>query len=167
MRSVMASISLAAVLSASFAGAGCTTYHDQLARSQKAFEVSEYERALALLTDLDEDVTRLSDNERAQYRYMRGMSHYRIGQRVEARHWLALAKAQEETTHGALPADWMNRTNEALAEMNKSVFDGGISALAASTGPSDGDASANGANGSSTATPAGSGSGAPSAAPPR
>lgn len=152
MRSVLASISLAAVLSASFASAGCTTYHDQLARSQKAFEVSEYERALALLTDLDEDASRLSDNERAQYLYMRGMSHYRMGQRVEARHWLSLAKAQEETSRGALPADWVNRANEALAEMDKWVFDGGISALAASSGPGEGDAKA---GASSSASPTG------------
>ena len=37
-----------AILPALFALAGCTTYRDDLARGQHAFEESSYERALAV-----------------------------------------------------------------------------------------------------------------------
>jgi hypothetical protein len=109
--------------------ASCTTYRDQLARSQHAFERNEHEQALALLRDLERDISSLSQPEQAQYAYLRGMTDFRIGYKADARHWLALAKAYDENSPGVLPTDWKARMNEALGELNVVVTDDGYGAL--------------------------------------
>lgn len=111
---------------------GCATYHNELVRSQQAHDDNQNERALALLRDLEPDLSRLSLSERAQYAYLRGMTDYRVGYRVEARHWLAIARAYDESTPGVLPTDWRSRTNAALDEMNEIVQTEGLAALASS-----------------------------------
>jgi hypothetical protein len=122
---------------------GCNTYADDLSRSQRAFEESEHERALAILRALEPDMGRLSLTERAHYAYLRGMTDYRIGYKAESRHWLALAAASEKTTPGSLPADWSKRMKEALRELDDAVYSGGIASLSntptAPTKPGEGD----------------------------
>jgi hypothetical protein len=109
--------------------AACTTYQDDLARGQKAFEQNEHERALALFRQLEPDTSHLTLPERAQYAYLRGMTDYRIGYKVDARHWLAVAKALDDATPGLLPTDWKTRLGEALTELNDAVYGGGIESL--------------------------------------
>lgn len=127
---LLASFFVAASLSASLSG--CATYRDELVRSQQAFEQNQHERALALLRELEPDISRLATPERAQYAYLRGMTDYRIGYRADARHWLAVANAYEESSPGVLPVDWKTRTAAALEEMNGIVQADGYAALAAS-----------------------------------
>jgi hypothetical protein len=122
------SLTMLLVLTAVGAGA-CTTYRDQLARSQHAFEQNDHDRTLAILRDLEPNMMRLTPPEQAHYAYLRGMSDYRIGFKPDARHWLSVAKAHEEQTPGVLPADWKVRTNEALDELNGVVYAQGTSAL--------------------------------------
>jgi hypothetical protein len=111
------------------AAAGCSTYRDDLARSQKAYEQNQHERALALFRMLEPDLHHLSDSERAQYAYLRGMTDYRVGYRADARHWLMLAKALENRTPNSLAADWKTRLDESLGELNDAVYSGGTEAL--------------------------------------
>jgi|ERR1700733_11738020 hypothetical protein len=111
------------------AGAGCQTYQDDLARSQRAFEQNEHERALALLRQLEPDAPRLSLTDQAEYAYLRGMTDYRIGYKVDARHWLALAKSLDEQTPGLLPQDWKARMADALLELNEAVYGGGTESI--------------------------------------
>lgn len=113
----------------SVAAVGCSTWRDQLARGQRAFDQNEHDRAITVLRDLEPDFVRLSPAEQAQYAYVRGMSDYRVGYQADARHWLALAKAYEEGSPGALPADWKARTTEALNELNAIVYSDGYQAL--------------------------------------
>ena len=107
----------------------CNTYRDQLAHGQRAFEQNDHERALALLRDLERDMTRLATPEQAQYAYLRGMTDYRIGHRSDARHWLAIARAYDERTPGILPTDWTARMTAALDELDGVVHESGYSAL--------------------------------------
>ncbi len=104
------------------ATAGCSTYRDQLARGQVAFDANEHERTLALLRDLEPDLARLSPQEQARYAYLRGMSDYRIGHKADARHWLLVAEACEESTPGALPVDWKAHARAAVTELNAAVY---------------------------------------------
>jgi hypothetical protein len=128
MMSVMRGVLFIAIASL-VVGAGCATYHDQLARSQAAFEQSKYEQSLGLLRDLERDMSHLSQPEQAQYAYIRGMSDFRMGYRSDARHWLALARAYDENSPGVLPADWKARIAEATTEMDQIVYEEGTSAL--------------------------------------
>jgi hypothetical protein len=116
------------VVSACALGA-CTTYQDDLNRSQRAFDASEHERALAILRQLENDQGRLSTGDRAHYAYLRGITDYRIGYRIDARHWLALAAAIEQATPGSLTPDVVKRMTDSLKEMNEAVYSGGIEAL--------------------------------------
>lgn len=111
--------------------ASCATYRDELVRAQSAFEADQHERTLALLRDLEPDVTRLAHSEQAQYAYLRGMTDYRMGYKSDARHWLAIARAFDERTPGILPNDWSRRTTETLAELDGVVHAQGYAALGA------------------------------------
>jgi hypothetical protein len=48
---------------------------------------------------------------------------------VDARHWLAIAKAMDDKTPGLIPQDWKGRMNEALTELNEAIYGGGLSSL--------------------------------------
>jgi hypothetical protein len=131
MRSpVRRSIACAAALALVGAFAlGCNTYADSLGRAQRAFEQSEHERALAILRVLEPDLRRLTDSDRAKYCYLRGLTDYRIGYRLEARHWLSVAAAVVKETPDALPADWSKRLKESLKDLDEAVYTGGIASL--------------------------------------
>lgn len=110
--------------------ASCTTYRDELVRAHTAFDANQHERTLALLRDLEPDVTRLTQPEQAQYAYLRGMTDYRMGYKNDARHWLAIARAFDEQRPGTLPVDWKQRTTDTLAELDGVVQVQGYAALA-------------------------------------
>jgi hypothetical protein len=118
------------VLAGAMLVGGCSTYRDRLSRGQQSFERNDHERTLALLRDLEPDLARLSPPERARYASLRGMTDYRLGDKLDARHWRSVAQAYEETSPGVLPTDWSARTTEALAEVNAVVYAGGLGALA-------------------------------------
>jgi hypothetical protein len=120
-------VALACVLAA----AACSTYRDDLARGEAAFERNQHERALAILraTETDPRHVDLAPRERARYAYLRGMTDYRIGDRANARHWLLVARALDERASGALPADWESRLNDALVELDDAVYEHGIASL--------------------------------------
>jgi hypothetical protein len=127
MRLLMPAVAVA--LSCAPMLAGCTTYQDDLARGQRAFEGSEDERALAIFRILEPDMSHLSDTDRAHYAYLRGMTDYRIGYKSEARHWLSMASAMVKETPDVLPEDWAKRMNDALKELNEAVYASGTEAL--------------------------------------
>lgn len=113
--------------------ASCVTYRSQLVSAQTALDANQHERALALLRDLEPDMTRLAQGEQAQYAYLRGMTDYRMGYKRDARHWLAIARAFDEQRPGTLPADWKQRTTDTLAELDGVVQTEGYAALSAPT----------------------------------
>jgi hypothetical protein len=115
----------------------CNTYRDQLAHGERAFTKNDYERTLALLTDLERDAHRLAPQEQAQYAWLRGMSEYRLGHRAEARHWLSLSRSMEDSTPGLLSADAKQRATQTLDELNGVVYDQGFSTLLAPSEESD------------------------------
>jgi hypothetical protein len=114
---------------------GCTTYRDQLVRSQHAFEQNQHERALGLLRALEPDVGHLDTPEQAHYAYLRGMTDYRIGHRGDARHWLSIAKTYDDGSPGTLPNNWKTRMDDALDEMNGVVFSDGLGGLGTTRKP--------------------------------
>jgi hypothetical protein len=127
MRSLLA----AALLVVLAAVPACSTYRDDLARSQHAFEENQHERALALLRMLELDTSHLDAGDQARYAYLRGMTDFRIGYKADARHWLAVAKAMDEKTPGIIPADWRTRLDQSLSELDALVWTAGMESLSA------------------------------------
>lgn len=103
----------------------CATYREDLNRGQRLYEDNQYEQALALWRGLEEDADSLSGTDRARYAYLRGMTDYRLGLRADARHWLAISEATEQAHPGALRADWQERMQQSLTDLNRDVYGGG------------------------------------------
>lgn len=100
----------------------CSTYRDQLARGERAFEQNDPNKALAILRDLEPSFQRLSPQEQASYAYIRGMTDYNVGYKLDARHWLSLANAYEQQTPGVLAGDRKAKTADALKDLNDVVY---------------------------------------------
>ena len=102
----------------------CATYRDDLDRAVNHYNSREYEKALVLFNVLEHDVDSLSPQERAQYCFFRGMSHYLLEQRANARHWLGRAAAREKAYEGALNPEEAKKTNETLRDLNQDRWGG-------------------------------------------
>src|SRR5690606_22971134 len=74
-------------------GVGCQNYSEQLARGQGYYERNQYEAALSVWRNLEADQNSLTRPEVVRYCYLRGMTDFRLGYRVDARYWLGLARA--------------------------------------------------------------------------
>ena len=105
---------------ASLVGA-CVTYGEELNRGQRYFHNNEYERALAIFRALESDIDSLPPPDRARYAYLRGMTDYRMSLRLDARHWLALARAYDEASRGGLEEGWRDRMKDALKDLDNDV----------------------------------------------
>lgn len=112
----------------------CSTYREHLNRGQRLYDENEFDRALAIWRDLEQDMDSLSLNDQARYAYLRGMTDYRLGFRPDARHWLAIAKAIEQEHPGGLTPEWKTRVDEALTDLNRDVY-GGAEGLRPAEGP--------------------------------
>ena len=141
LRMVLGSALAAAfALALPLASAGCATYSQDLGRAKTHYEANEYEKALALFRVLEPDMDSLSEAEKTQFAYLRGMTDYRLAGlansgtgmsnprqdfRSNARHWLAVASAIEKQTQGGLSGDEKQRLADALIDLNKDVYGGG------------------------------------------
>lgn len=106
--------------------AGCQNYRDQLDRADAHYRAARYESALANLEDLESDLGHLDADEQVRYRYVRGMTSERLGQRDEARHWLALAREGAEQRPAALDEE-----TRALLQRTLVPYDQGAGVTAA------------------------------------
>jgi len=65
----------------------------QLSTAQKLYADARYEEALEWLVELEPDAAEMDERELAGFYYLRGMTAYRLAQRDDALHFLALAEA--------------------------------------------------------------------------
>ena len=89
----------------------CANYQDQLERAEIHYRAARYEHALTNLEDLEPDLGRLDARERIRYHFVRGMTHARLQQRGDARHWLALTRE--------ISANTTVLSNDAVASMRR------------------------------------------------
>ena len=97
----------------------CAGTSDAIARGQRYYEDNQYERALAIWRDLERRDVSFEPSDRVRYAYLRGMTDYRLGYRDDARHWLAIAKANRERAPGSLVSSWNERLDAALADLDR------------------------------------------------
>jgi hypothetical protein len=100
---------------------GCQNYRDQLDRADAHYRAARYEAALTNLEDLESDFGHLDANEQVRYRYVRGMTSERLGQRDEARHWLILAREDVEQRPSALDEETRAILQRTLLPYDQSV----------------------------------------------
>lgn len=101
---------------------GCATYSDDLKRGQRMYLDTHYDQALAIWRVLEIDLDSLSPTQRTEYEFLRGMTDYRLGMRADARHWLAVAKANDEAHPGGLDQAAAAQLDLVLADLNKEVY---------------------------------------------
>lgn len=107
---------------------GCATYRDDLDRAAGHYLGNRYDDAIAMLEVLERDIDSLSAAERARYAYFRGMSHFRVEQKHDARFWLGVAVAREKADAGSLSAEEKKRVEDTLSELNKARYGAGAQA---------------------------------------
>ncbi len=100
---------------------GCQNYRDQLDRADAHYRAARYEAALTNLEDLEADFGHLDANDQVRYRYVRGMTSERLGQRDEARHWLILAREDVEQRPSALTEETRAILQRTLTPYDQSV----------------------------------------------
>lgn len=100
-------------------GAGaCTSAATDLRSAQDLYRDARYEQAAAWLDALEPELQAMSAGEQARFYYLRGMSAFRLGQRADALHYLALAQVLFTDAPDEIPPPWrpvLERTLEALA----------------------------------------------------
>lgn len=73
--------------------AGCATFSNEIRQAEVAYDEARPEEALAWLDVVgDDNLGRMSLDERARYLYLRGMAEFRLGRRDEALYHLAVAR---------------------------------------------------------------------------
>jgi hypothetical protein len=97
------------------ASLGCWNYRSQLDRAEEHYRSGRYSEAMANLDDLEPSLSELNPADRARYGYVRGMSHARLGQRADARHWLAVTREMVEA-NAPLPETDRRELLRALVE---------------------------------------------------
>lgn len=96
---------------------GCTSTGTDLRSAQNLYRDARYEQAAAWLDALEPELQHMSSAERARFYYLRGMSAFRLGQRADALHYLALAQVLFTDAPDDIPPPWrpvLERTLEAL-----------------------------------------------------
>jgi hypothetical protein len=99
-------------------GSSCTSLGDDLRRAEQAFSEARYEDVEEWLGDLEPSVGKMSTPLRARYYYLAGMSAFRIGQRAQARHALALCREELAMSAEKLPEAWTHNLESALVELD-------------------------------------------------
>jgi hypothetical protein len=114
--------SVLALLALHCGALACAGGQAALLRGQAYYEDNQFERALAVWRDLERRERELSSTDFARYAYLRGMTDYRLGFHLDARHWLGLAKVAHQQHPSALDSAWSSRLDGALSDLNRRTF---------------------------------------------
>lgn len=96
---------------------GCAALSDDMRRAETSYETARYEDALVWLTDLEDDAPSMDENMRARYFYLRGMTEYRLGHRMQALHYLAVTREITGDGGAGLRPEWQQIMDRTLEEL--------------------------------------------------
>ena len=97
--------------------ASCAALTDDLQRAEHAYEQAQYEDALVWLDDLEDDAPDMDVDERARFYFLRGMTAYRLVQRNDALHYLALSRQVAGEQGLGLRPEWQTAMERTLNEL--------------------------------------------------
>ncbi len=70
----------------------CAATASEMRRAEEAYEQARFDAARTWLVDLEDRAPSMDETTRARYFYLRGMAEYRLGHRLEALHYLEVAR---------------------------------------------------------------------------
>ena len=97
--------------------AGCAAMRDDLRRAETAFDQAKYEDVEVWMHALERDVPHMTREQRARYYYLRGTTAYRLEDKPNARHYLALCREEAKMDASALRPAWQKEMERLLAEL--------------------------------------------------
>lgn len=97
---------------------GCAALSDDLRRARKSYAAAAYEDALTWLDAVERDIPSAERHDQAAWHYLRGMTAYRLGERRDARHYLALAHVIAGPDGTGLQPEWRRTLAITLAELS-------------------------------------------------
>lgn len=95
---------------------GCGGLRGEVDRAQQSYEEARYQDTLTWLEGLEPQVAAMDPPVRARYYYLRGMTTYRLDERSDALHYLALAREEASGGRGLEP-DEQKQMARALEEL--------------------------------------------------
>jgi hypothetical protein len=110
------SIGLASILAVLLLG-GCAALKDDMQQAESAFDAAQYDDSLVWLQDLEPDATDMDVDMRARFYYLRGMTAYRLGNRPDALHYLALAREVAGERNDGLRPEWGTAMTRTITEL--------------------------------------------------
>ncbi|MFK7989226.1 MAG: hypothetical protein AB8I08_24620 [Sandaracinaceae bacterium] len=96
---------------------GCAALRDDMQRAEQSYDAARYEDALIWFRDLETDAPSMDDRMRARYFYLRGMTEYRLGHRLQALHYLAVAREIAGEDDVGLRPEWRQIMDRTLTEL--------------------------------------------------
>lgn len=97
---------------------GCAGLADDLRRARQSYHAAAYEDALTWLNAVERDIPSAERHDQAAWHYLRGMTAYRLGDRRDARHYLALAHVIAGGEGVGLQPAWRRTLAITLAELS-------------------------------------------------
>ena len=97
--------------------AGCTVLVSELDTATELYDDAHYEAALRWLDELQSETDAMTRTQRARYYYLRGMTAYRLGQRPDALHYLAIAQVAADRGGAALRPERRSILERTLHEL--------------------------------------------------
>lgn len=94
--------------------AACASTTSDLERATTHYEAARYEAVVTWLNELEPELARMAPPERSTFLYLRGMSSYRLGDRDDAVHYLALARESVGIDPTSLSPSFKNTLERAL-----------------------------------------------------
>ena len=96
---------------------GCAALRDDMQRAEASYDAARYEDALIWFRDLEDDAPAMDTSMRVRYYYLRGMTEYRLGHRLAALHYLAVAREIAGEDDVGLRPEWRQLMDRTLAEL--------------------------------------------------
>jgi hypothetical protein len=88
-----------------------------LGSARDLYKDARYEDAQRWLLELERDLRSMDMYQRTRFYYLRGMTAFRLGQRDDALHYLALTAELSDRDLAHLPADWRPVMERTLQEL--------------------------------------------------
>ena len=107
----------AVVIAVGLGAAGCASLRDDMIRAEEAYTATRYDHARVWLDDLEMQTPDMEPEMRARFYYLRGMTAYRLNERNDALHYLALAREVATDDESLMRPEWRSTLERTLTEL--------------------------------------------------